>query len=237
MLRRRSYANWKRRTKCFVLFLSSVAVYLYTSRVPLHQDSSISALACCHLAPEHAENFLYALNSWVFVTEISEIVLVDWRSTVRFVDSVVNMSRLLHAQNKRVTLVEVLPESGHSSGAGWRIGAAFNLGLSYISTEYILKLDCDTWLHKDFIKLNRLFGVGFRYGNWETALDDNDNHLNGVFFARTEHVRGVHGFDERLTLYGWDDSDLYLRLEKKVSEETIPSHTRTSFDALVRYVL
>jgi len=153
------------------------------------------------------------------VTEISEIVLVDWRSTVRIVDSVVNMSQLIHAQNTRVTLVEVLPESGRSSGVGWRIGATFNLGLSYITTEYILKLDCDTWLHKDFIKMNRLSGVGFRYGNWETARDDNDRHLNGVFFARTKHLRGVHGFDERLALYGWDDSDLYLRLERKVREE------------------
>ncbi len=205
--------------KWFVLFLSSVSLYVQTSRVTLHQDSSISALACCHLIPERAENFLQALNSWLFVTEISDIVVIDWRSTLRVVDVVVDMSRLVYAQKKRVKVVEVLPESRHSSGVGWRIGAAFNLALSYTNTEYILKLDCDTWLHKDFIKMNSLSGVGFRYGNWESARDDNDSHLNGVFFARTKHLRGVHGFDERLALYGWDDSDLYLRLERQVSEE------------------
>ena len=219
MFRRRSDTHGKTRMKCFVLFLSSVALYVHTRRVTLHQDSSISALACCHLIPERAENFLQALISWLFVTEISEIVLVDWRSTLRAVDLVVNMSQLVYTQNKRVILVEVLPEFRHSSGVGWRIGAAFNLALSYTNTEYILKLDCDTWLHKDFIKMNSLSGVGFRYGNWETARDDNDRHLNGVFFARTKHLRGVHGFDERLALYGWDDSDLYLRLERQVSEE------------------
>ena len=51
---------------------------------------------------------------------------------------------------------------------------------------------------------------------WETSRDENERHLNGVFLARVEHLRAVHGYDERIATYGWDDSDLYSRLERAV---------------------
>ena len=36
---------------------------------------------------------------------------------------------------------------------------------------------------------------------------------------RTHHVRSVFGFDERLELYGWDDSDLYARVSRSIGSE------------------
>jgi hypothetical protein len=34
-------------------------------------------------------------------------------------------------------------------------------------------------------------------------------------------LRNIHGFDERFNLYGWDDSDLYLRLESSLIRRNI----------------
>ena len=53
----------------------------------------------------------------------------------------------------------------------------------------------------------------FYAGNWKIAKDENEKHLNGVFVCPFDAFRKIGGFDERIQSYGWDDSDLYARLE------------------------
>ena len=200
-----------------LLYLCTGLLRYFSHGTALRELQQVSAVACCHLLDDRVENFRLAVNSWLAVNEISEIMLVDWKSPIPIADVLkVELTRF-HGTG---TVLQVLRGPNESNPEkSWRIGAAFNLALSSVREDYILKLDCDTWLHRDFIKANQLSNIGFRYGNYINARDDNDNHLNGVFFARTAYLREVHGFDERLDMYGWDDSDLYLRLEEKVRDK------------------
>jgi len=45
------------------------------------------------------------------------------------------------------------------------------------------------------------------------ARGENDRHLNGVFMAARSSFLDVNGYDERITLYGYDDSHLYHQMQ------------------------
>jgi len=65
------------------------------------------------------------------------------------------------------------------------------------------------------LTLNRLEdGCVVKKGNGS----EGNFHLNGVFLVRRRHFNSVRGFDERLALYGWDDSDLYERLSRSAKD-------------------
>ena len=45
------------------------------------------------------------------------------------------------------------------------------------------------------------------------AWNDNDAHLNGVFMAARSSFLDVHGYDERITQHGWEDTHLYRQMQ------------------------
>ena len=54
----------------------------------------------------------------------------------------------------------------------------------------------------------------FYRGHWERARNENEIHFNGQLFCRTTDFYEVNGYNERITTYGYDDTDLYIRIEK-----------------------
>ena len=67
----------------------------------------------------------------------------------------------------------------------------------------------------------------FYTGNWKTAKDENEKHLNGVVYVDRRQFMAVNGYNERLRSYGWDDTDLYDRLGKKIHQRDIVRGTAT----------
>jgi hypothetical protein len=53
----------------------------------------------------------------------------------------------------------------------------------------------------------------FLSGDWRTA-EKGQEHINGFFFVRRADLMSVKGFNEYITTYGWDDDDIYFRLEQ-----------------------
>ena len=203
------------------LILGKAILAFHTSRSSLTNNeagarlaavsvSGASIVACCKLDTyERIEIFERAVLSWYKLAGIQQIVVVDWQSTVSvhvLIEKVIARPRTLD-----VTVLQLL----NTSFVRWRIAPAFNLGMRSVRGAYILKLDCDTVVHPSFLTLNPIEGIGFRYADHRNVRKDrNDLHLNGVFLARVSDLKAVHGYDERLSLYGWDDSDLYVRLNR-----------------------
>lgn len=161
-----------------------------------------------------------------------EIVLVDWGTATPDHVPVQLVVEALKPKDPRVTVVSV------PGAETWVLSRAYNLGLSLARGEWILKVDCDTAIGPHFLDKiilppsvkaaaakraavesedasaesdDRFF---YRF-SWEHARSENEQHLNGVVLARAEDLRRVYGYDERIGTYGWDDSDLYERLEKE----------------------
>ena len=53
----------------------------------------------------------------------------------------------------------------------------------------------------------------FRVGDWSIARDANEKFTHGNMLVSAEAFFAVHGYDERIETYGWDDSDMTQRLQ------------------------
>ncbi len=144
-----------------------------------------------------------SLASWVRRPEIDEIIIVDWDSAER-VQDIIDVH-----QNGKIVLVKA-PQQQR-----WSLTKAYNLAARMTTRSSILKLDADIILRDDFFDGLALDKGCFFSGNWRDSRNKNENHLNGTFYCGRKDFFGVNGYNEKITTYGWDDADLYGRLEAK----------------------
>ena len=142
-----------------------------------------------------------------------EVVVVDWSSKPS--DAVDAWTHCPNGGQLQVIRVE--------NETTWELGRAYNLALTFATRRNVLKIDCDSALTPDFISAHPDPATSKRFyaGNWKVARDENEIHLNGIVYASREHWLRVGGYDERITSYGWDDDDLYARLEKHARRRDI----------------
>jgi dolichol kinase len=103
---------------------------------------------------------------------VHEIIIVDWgsREPIR---SVLLQHYLL---DPRIQVISVEPP------VPWSISRAINLAADFASGELLLKLDSDTELMPGFFEHHQLPSKAFYAGNFRRARNENEKHLNGVFF-------------------------------------------------------
>lgn len=166
----------------------------------LRQDGvpGISLVTCCM---NRNENLLKALPSWLALTDISEILIVDWSSDVPVADELERCG--FNDPRIRILRIENEPR--------WILSYAFNAGFRAASCNNILKVDADIVISEDFFQRNVLPPNGFIAGNWRNAVEG-QGYVNGFFYIPRQHLAAVGGFNEFITTYGWDDDDIYSRL-------------------------
>lgn len=155
-----------------------------------------------------------SLRSWIKVRGLDEIVIVDWSST-HPLNTIVNrvLSENENINLPSITLIRV------NNRKKWVLTTSFNLSASHTTDSpdtFILKADADFVIEPNFFEKHSagvIRGETFFAGNWKTARDQNEKHLNGfVYLARADFF-AVGGYNEFIRTYGWDDCDLYKRLE------------------------
>lgn len=143
-----------------------------------------------------------ALQSWVIHSEIDEIVIVDWSSDKSLIPLIKKF------QDGRIFLAVV------ENQKNWILSVACNLAARLTTRSFVLKMDADVVIHRGFFDNHKLQSGLFYTGNWALGRDENQTHLNGVAFLFRNDFFKVNGYNEYIKSYGWEDSDLYLRLEK-----------------------
>lgn len=159
----------------------------------------ISLVAACM---NREENLLKVIDSWL-TTDVNEIVIVDWSSTSEL------RPKLSRINDPRLKLIRIDGEQY------WVLTHALNVGLRFASHELVYKVDCDIELTQDFFKKNTPQNGEFVRGFWKSGLEhggEGQQFINGTFGAYKEDLRKANYYDERIMSYGWDDSDIYLRL-------------------------
>ena len=142
-----------------------------------------------------------SLETWLSFDEIDEIIIVDWSSD----DSLIKF--IERYQNDKIILVIATDQDK------WIQTKAFNLSARFSSREKILKLDADIKLIKGFFDHHSLNPGFFYTGNWAIAKSSNDTHLNGSVYVFRNDFFEINGYNELFQYYGYDDTDLYNRLE------------------------
>ena len=147
------------------------------------------------------ENLRKALKTWIKIKDLNEIIIVDWSSDVSVSETIADI------KDERIKLITVKGQKR------WVLSWAYNLAASLVSYDKVLKIDADVLVDSDFIKTHPLSNDCFYSGNWRIAPDENQKHLNGQMFFLKKDFDQINGFNELVTTYGWDDCDLYERLE------------------------
>ena len=158
----------------------------------------VTIVTCCM---NRTENLLKALATWLSLSAIDEVIIVDWCSS----EPVANSLARAGFNDARVRIVRVEDEPR------WILSFAFNLGFRLARFDRILKLDADITLMPDYFERNTLPEGSFIAGDWQEA-EKGQEHINGFFYIRQQDLLQVKGFNEFITTYGWDDDDLYERL-------------------------
>eukprot|EP00184_Porphyridium_aerugineum_P003149 CAMPEP_0184695866 /NCGR_PEP_ID=MMETSP0313-20130426/3358_1 /TAXON_ID=2792 /ORGANISM="Porphyridium aerugineum, Strain SAG 1380-2" /LENGTH=1054 /DNA_ID=CAMNT_0027154393 /DNA_START=262 /DNA_END=3422 /DNA_ORIENTATION=+ len=145
------------------------------------------------------------LPTWLKVNNAREVIVVDWSSNPPLHDTL----KSVLTQDPRVRIIRVEGEDH------WVLSRAFNIGMSMARGEYILRTDCDYDVKPNIVEMHPIAKEDKRFysGNWKKAKNENEVHLNGVVIIRRMDYWKVLGYDERIQTYGWDDEDLYTRLE------------------------
>ena len=171
-----------------------------------NKQPGISIIACCM---NRNRNLLLSISQWVRCKDINEIIIVDWTSTVEVKETIKDV---LKSSKIKITIIRV------TNASKWILTTAYNLAAKYTNYDKILKLDCDNFISLNFAKYHKLDALKasscFYSGNWEEARNENEKHLNGVIYLYRKDFFAVGGYNEYIQSYGWDDSDLYLRLKK-----------------------
>ena len=115
---------------------------------------------------------------------------------------IVTVENLLEEMNREKTL-SLFPRS-------------FIQNFGFVISEYsqFLKTDADVLLKPDFFPTMPLTESLFYAGEERLARNNNERYLHGTIFVSAKNFANTYGYDERLTEYGWDDSDLYGRLKE-----------------------
>lgn len=158
----------------------------------------VSVVTC---SMNRTENLLRALPTWLAHDEVQEVIIVDWASDVPVTDYLRNAGMW----DSRVKVIRVTEQPR------WILSYAFNLGFRFPSCERVLKADADIMLHEEFFRRNPLKNDQFIAGDWRQAQEGQE-YINGFFYTWREALNDVNGFNEFITTYGWDDTDLYARL-------------------------
>jgi hypothetical protein len=178
--------------------------------MPTSKLNKISIFNACR----NRRSFLeISLPTWLNFPEVSEIVIVDWSSSKSIAD----------LKNLNSNIIKVIEVQGETT---WNLSKAFNLAAEHTTHSNILKLDTDYILKPGFFDSHKLDGNEFIAGDFTRAPDLNSWNLNGMVFLKREHFFNVGGYNESIQSYGYDDCDLYKRLQRSgLTRKTINFNT------------
>ena len=149
------------------------------------------------------ETLWQSLPTWLAHEEVDEFVIVDWSSTSR-----------LNIDDPRLDDPRIVVARAEGQ-LHWTASKCHNLELLLATGYLVLRLDVDDVLRDDFFSKHPFKqdeAPSFYSFEPLTARNDNETHLAGVVYARRADFLAVGGYNERIEVYGYEDSDLICRM-------------------------
>lgn len=169
------------------------------------------------------EPLRYAIPSWLNMPNLNQVVIVDWSSEIDLFKSLGGMD-IPRLDDPRIVRISA-PAQVHFS-----LPKSFNLASMFVHSKLMLKLDADVVIVDGRSIPRPTVGRSFVSGNWQKAVERgpyhrNESYLTGSCFVGLKDFKAVGGYDERFNRYGYDDDDLYHRLERSgLSRQTFPDY-------------
>ncbi len=152
------------------------------------------------------ENLKASILTWLQLP-VNEIVVVDWSSSIP-VDQSIDF-----VQDSRLKICRIDNEKH------WHLTRAFNVAIRLAAFDKVYKFDCDICVSSDFLDVNKLVEGRYLRGSWLAAKNAerlDQIYVNGSFAAFKHDLKSVGYYNELISTYGWDDSNLYSRLNDRM---------------------
>ena len=125
---------------------------------------------------------------------LKEHLIIDFSSDNKISESLLEI-------NPKVKIVRVRGEND------WWLSRAYNFGFFLSKSSYILKLDADSVLNAEACNELKIFKSDY-------IVFDHNKGL-GNFFVKKSLLLKLNGFNEYIFNWGYEDIDLYNRIEKE----------------------
>ena len=144
------------------------------------------------------DNLIQCLPTWLD-SGAETIHILDWNSRI-------DLEKLITRKFGTLDNVKFLRVDNNKP---WILTHAFNIVLSSLKTDFIAKFDSDhKCKNKIFEELKLEKGSFYRFN-----FLDNMTGTNGAFISCRDVLEKANFFDERIVTYGWDESDLFERIQ------------------------
>jgi predicted glycosyltransferase involved in capsule biosynthesis len=146
-----------------------------------------------------------SLQSWLLEDRIDEILIVDWSSSkpLKYLEKIDKRIKVFRIENQK----------------HFHLGKSYNSAIRFSSCKHIMKMDVD-YVINPYTKITEILPPPkdcFYTGNWQLHQYDGDmgflRYTNGFIYANRSDFLQVGGYREDLIGYGFEDSDLYARLQ------------------------
>jgi len=162
-------------------------------------------IAIVNICKNRTRNLIPALLTWIELKEVNSINIFDFGSDLpvhSFLDSYGLLS------DKRIHIFRSESKEEFHRTKYW------NIALFHTKESKLLKLDTDYKIHPQFLEWHPLSADRLFYtGNWKTARSKNESYLHGLVYMKKDDFVAVNGYNERLTGYGWEDDEIYQRMQ------------------------
>lgn len=165
-------------------------------------EKKISIVTAVMNRPERA---IRCVRSWLHHDIFDEIILIDWSSEIPL-DSFEELK-----SNEKLNIIRV------EGKEEFNLGQAYNYGILSTKNELILKIDID-----------HVLGLGSFIQFLKKAIDSIESkyitgrkgrgYYHGLSFFRKSDFIEAGLFNENLNGWGYDNEDLYNRMNKKLVE-------------------
>ena len=152
---------------------------------------SISVITCSKNRDKYLEDVVRSTKN---LDNLNEHLIIDFSSDNKISESLLEI-------NPKVKIVRVSGEKD------WWLSRAYNFGFFLSKSSYILKLDADSILNAEACNELKVFESDYLVFNHNKGL--------GNFFVKKSLLLKLNGFNEYIFNWGYEDIDLYNRIEKE----------------------
>jgi GR25 family glycosyltransferase involved in LPS biosynthesis len=222
---------------------------------------NISLICACK---NRYDSLIVSLNSWLRFKEIKEIIIVDWTSDETF-ENIVSLDsriKIIRVENKKhFNLSQPLNLAAYQATGDY----IFKVDTDYLLNPYsnffgAYPVDQNSFVSgnceirtTDTLDQNGSFMFEFNREDLDlpklAEYVNSYNHffkfLKGLLYVSRENFMKVGGYNEDITSYGWEDTDMVSRLEllnlkhKKISHDYsiihLPHSDRKRFENSEKY--
>jgi hypothetical protein len=181
----------------------------------LHNSVIQSGYSLITASRNRTDELIESLTNWIKY-KFNEFVIVDFSSNKKISED--PTIKLLMQKDNRIKVYRIENEKR------WHHSKAWNLAIQLSQYSDIYKLDCESKINCDILNRYKLTDGIYYCGNWRICKIPNDYQSVGTLFIKRELLLKVNLYNENIIFYGWEDSDLYLRLNTLfIRKDVIPN--------------